>query len=200
MAVPACRKQGRSSCQTLPLPAEPPCPAAPPAPAKGPGLGSGPGSPQGRVPAGWEAVAGLISNLFPVLLSSRARINGASTSQVPPAPPGRALTLSPGVRAEPDPAWCKAAPPVGSAHAGDGSGCGTLGTSRAGGCMPAPVPTRPHMPVGWGSSREHRRQTLHPIPPQCWVWLGGVGKGEAWRTGGSLCPAWGPPDPQGPAC
>lgn len=56
--------------------------------------------PQAAEPHGGRPLSpcplGLITNPFPVLLSSRARINGARTSQVPPAPPAGALTPSPG--------------------------------------------------------------------------------------------------------
>lgn len=114
---PCCppRASLRSGRGSEPFPAEPLAPAdavstfPPPLPSKyapvgtgGPvavgGAGGNPGAPaegsrgsrapRPAAPQPLPAV-GLITNPFPVLLSSRARINGARTSQVPLAPPGQ---------------------------------------------------------------------------------------------------------------
>lgn len=179
----AFRRSGRGS---EPFPAEPLAPAdavstfPPPLPSKyapvgtgGPvaigGAGGNPGAPaegsrgsrapRPAAPQPLPAV-GLITNPFPVLLSSRARINGARTSQVPPAPPGRALTLSPGR----DPAWDEVTSPAGSVHPGAGAGWVREWVS----------------PTPWG-------QRLRPIPARCGHSQGsGVGRGSG-GVWGCLC-------------
>lgn len=167
----ASRSSGRGS---QPFPAEPLAPAdavstfPPPLPSKYAPVGTGgllaveggPGGDRGAPAKGSRGsraprpAVGLITNPFPVLLSSRARINGARTSQVPPAPPDPALTLSPGR----DPARDEVTSPEGSVQPGECPGYGgrvgpRVGQSHTLGAKAAPHPSPLWAQPGFGGGQ-----------------------------------------------